>query len=600
VRKPAFVAITHTGEAAGAARYIAGALTPRDVAEIPAQSGGILLCSWGNPPPQGDASLLAVVDGTSGSPEVPYPAALLDAPGVPAARLAMLRQDRSYLWLDDIRRPVFWTDHAGFSRIYHVRAGGCDVFSDCQETLARLTPGPDAASVAYFLANGSTSFDRTLHAGLSALPVASVVTMSAEGPVARRYWDFRPGQDADPDTASVKRGMWERIEACVAARTADRQVTLPLSGGYDSPMLLGLLHRRGVPLTAFSYVNGEPHPHSDAAMARRHAERLGVAHRTHRIDGADTMGLIQANLEQGLRMRGICNELGAYRQAAADARERFSNPMFVFGDHLFGQRTLRLRSDADMLGASAVKHPDVLQAYAPLVGTERLPVLQRSVADDYRRLLDLAPPFKHRDDVKDWLYAVETSDWDMASMRAHTAGPLLPFTVPMLDIAMLDFLRHVHFRHRLDKRLYRRVCEENVPQIFQIPRSRDRQGIADVAAVLRRDEASIRDVTKSLDAAVPGLAVPGGFDAMLDSVLGAGPPPTGGPLISRQEAAGLELFRNLTRLQIMPLHWLQPLKRQFWNTHQIVPDQAYLFRRALHLAMGFRQQAAPIRLPPVS
>ena len=452
----------------------------------------------------------------------------------------------------------------------------------------------DTGILAVVDGTGVVSMDRTLHAGISALPVASVVTVSDSGLVPRRYWDFRPGQDPDPDTEAVAHRMWALIESSVAAHTADRQVVLPLSGGYDSTTLLGILHRAGAPLTAFSYVNGEPQPHSDAAVARDQARRLGVEHHIHRIDGIDTISLVNDNLAQGLRLRGCCNEIGAYRDAAA-ARERFAAPLFVFGDHLFGQRTLRLRSQTDMLGGAAVKHPDTLLAYLPLLGKDRVTRLQQDVAADYRRLLADAPPFAHPDDLKDFLYASVSATWDLLPMRVHAAGTQMPFTTPLYDIAMLDFLKHVHFWHRLDKRLYRQVCERNLPELFRTPRSRDRQGVADMAAMLRRDEASIRDITPALDRAIPGLTLPGGFDALLDGVLSVATPP-GGPLLSRPEAFGLQFFRSLTRLQIMPLHWLQPVKRRFWNTHQILLDPAYMFRRALHLAMGFQQVGAPIRL----
>jgi hypothetical protein len=249
-----------------------------------------------------------------------------------------------------------------------------------------------------------------------------------------------------------------------------------------------------------------------------------------------------------------------------------------------------------MLGAATLKHPDVLRAYAPLLGADRLHAMQRSVAAEYRRLLECLPPFEHKDDIKDWIYALISSDCDMAPMRTHTVGDFIPFTAPLMDIAMLDFLKHVHFRHRLEKRLYRRVCVENTPEVFGVPRSRDRQNIADVGAVLRRDQASIRAITSSLDNAVPGLVLPGGFDAMLDEVMAPGSP-SGESLISRREADGLDFFRKLTRLQILPVHWLQPIKRRFWNTYRVTPDSGYLFRRAMQLAMAFDMLEAPIRLP---
>ena len=595
LREPVFVAVIYAGNAATTARSLVMELAPRDATDIPLQQGRMLLCNWRTPPARSDTGILGVVDGTGGSPKVAYPATLVEAPGVSGALRSAISQDRSYLYLDDARHVGFWTDHIGVSRIYHLRVGGCDVFSDDLSTLARLAPEPDEESVAFFLTNGVVSMDRTLHAGISALPVASVVTVSDSGLASRRYWDFRPGLDPDPDTEAVAHRMWALIEASVAAHTADRQVVLPLSGGYDSTTLLGILHRAGAPLTAFSYVNGEPQPHSDAAVARDQARRLGVEHHIHRIDGIDTISLVNDNLAQGLRLRGCCNEIGAYRDAAAAARERFAAPLFVFGDHLFGQRTLRLRSQADMLGGAAVKHPDTLLAYLPLLGKDRVTRLQQDVAADYRRLLADAPPFAHPDDLKDFLYASVSATWDLLPMRVHAVGTQMPFTTPLYDIAMLDFLKHVHFWHRLDKRLYRQVCERNLPELFRTPRSRDRQGVADVAAMLRRDEASIRDITPALDRAIPGLTLPGGFDALLDGVLSVATPP-GGPLLSRPEAFGLQFFRSLTRLQIMPLHWLQPVKRRFWNTHQILLDPAYMFRRALHLAMGFQQVGAPIRL----
>ncbi|MEN3974859.1 asparagine synthase-related protein [Emcibacter sp. SYSU 3D8] len=592
-----FVAVVNCGDADKAAQYIATAMAPRDITEIPLQRGRMLLCTWAVAPARPDRGILAVVDGTAGSPEVAVPTALIDTDGIPAGLLNRISQDRSYLYLDEARSLAFLTDHIGTSRIYHVQAAGCDVFSDNLAVLARLAPEPDEDCLAFFLTNGATFMDRTLHAGLSALPVASIVTLADTGPAARRYWNFRPGQDADPDTDAVSRGLWDRIESAVAAHTAGRQIVLPLSGGHDSTTLLGILHRSGAAITAFSYVNGEPQPHSDAAVAREQARRLGVAHTTYRIDGTDTLSLIRQNLAQGLRLRGCCNEIGAYRDAAAAAREKFADPLFVFGDHLFGQRTLRLKTATDMLGGAAVKHPDTLLAYVPLLGAERVSGLQRTLAADYRRLLDAAPPFEHPDDLKDYLYSSVSATWDLLPMRVHTAGTQLPYTTPLYDIAMLDFLKHLHFSHRLDKRLFRQVCERKLPELFSQPRSRDRQGVSDVASALRRDAPAIREVSSTLDGVIPGLALPGGFDAMLDTVLASRPPPPGGPLLSRPEAFGLQFFRNLTRLQVLPLHWLQPIKRRFWNTHQILLDPAYMFRRVLHLAMGFQQLGPPIRPP---
>jgi hypothetical protein len=600
LRKSAFIAIIHGESSRAAARFIADALDASDAVSIPLRHGWLLLAT-GNPPARHpDTGILAVADGTNGAPDVAVPAGLIELSGLPDGLAAAVRQGRSYLFMDESREPVFWTDHIGLSRIYHVRAAGCDVFSDDVAALARLAPETDRGMIASFLVNGSMRHDRTLHAHVRSLPVASLVALSAAGPVAQTYWRFRPGQDPDPDTAGLERELWVRIQRCVAEHTAGRHVTLPLSGGYDSASLLGILHGSGNRPNTFSYVYGEPDPTSDAAVARKHAELLGIEHRIHRFDGTNIISMLRANLDQGLMLRSCCNEIDVYRTVAADARERFDNPIFVFGDHMFGHRTLRLKSDDDMLGGAASKHADSLRACAPLLGAAAVPDYQRLLDGIYRRMLDDAPEFAHEDDMKDFLYADVSATWDLAPLRAHAAGRLLPIAIPFLDLSLLELFRHMHFQHRRDKRLYRRVIDRNLPDLFSMRRSGHQQTAYDLPAVMRRDEAAIRTVTHELDGTVQRFGVPGGLEAMLDAVLPPGAAQATAQGLSAVETMGAAFFKRLTRRQVVPMHWLQPVKQRFWNPHRLLPPHALMFRRALHMTMGLQQVGPPIALPAES
>ena len=597
MQKPSFLAIIHGDAQTSAARFIAGALGALETSSIRLRHGRLLLAAGVRAQGDCETGVLAEIDGTNGAPAVAVPAGLIGLSDLPRGLAAAVRQGRSYLYMDESREPVFWTDHIGLSRIYHVRAGGCDVFSDDAAALARLAPDIDKGMVASFLVNGSMRHERTLYAHVKSLPVASLVTLSQAGPVAQHYWRFRPGEDPDPDTAGLERQLWSLIQRSVAEHTTGRHVVLPLSGGYDSAAMLGILHGSGRKPTTFSYVYGDPEPRSDAAVARRHAALVGVEHRIHRFDDMGLVSMLRSNLDQGLQLRSCCNEISVYRKVAADALERFDNPLFVFGDHMFGHRTLRLDTDDDMLGAAASKHPDSLQICAPLLGQDAVPDYQCMLRDTYRRMLADAPPFERRDDLKDFLYADVSATWDLAPLRVHAAGRLLPFAIPFFDMSLLELFRHMHFRHRLDKRLYRRVIDRNLPTLFSMRRSGYQQSAVDLPALLRREEAAIRAMSPELDGAVRRFGVPGGLGAMLDAALGADPAQAPVQGLSRMELLGSNIFRKVTRQQVVPMHWMQPVKRRFWNPHRVLPTKALMFRRGLHLAMGFHQAPPPIVLP---
>src|SRR5262249_42965880 len=156
------------------------------------------------------------------------------------------------------------------------------VISDDPALLAELVPGVDEAMVASFLANGIMLGDRTLFAGVRALPPASITTVASEGGVeTTRYWQHLPGSELWTDRDEMERELWSRVTEAVAARVAGRQAVISLSGGFDSSALLGILHKAGHELSTFSFATGTPKAYSDADVARHQAAMLGVEHRVY-------------------------------------------------------------------------------------------------------------------------------------------------------------------------------------------------------------------------------------------------------------------------------------------------------------------------------
>jgi hypothetical protein len=545
--------------------------------------------------------VLAAIDGTRGAPAVTFPANM-DSVGIPAALQGRLHQFHSYLYLDPANRPVLWTDHAGVSRLFHVRLEGCDIISDDPALLGRMAPDADHAMVGSFLANGFMLNDRTLFSQVRALPTASEVRLGRDLPSATAYWEHRPGLEPVSDPQRLEDELWDTLSATVSAHAAGHHVLLALSGGIDSAILLGLLHHAGADVTAFSYVNGPPHGRSDASVAARRAGVLDVEHWICRLDDTQAASMLRTNLMCGMVLKGLCFEIDAFPQAAARARERLEAPLFMFGDHVFGQRTLRLDSDADMLGGGMTKSPKILAQFMPLFGEEKVGALQHELAGAYGELLASAPGGAP-DDVKDWMYyRTSMSDW-LVPMRAGAAGSFLPFSTPFYDLAALDLLKRHGVRHRLDKRLLRDLFRKRMPRIARHETSRRRQIEFDFRALLERGEREVRDLMDAGNAHVPGLAGPEDMHAMLTAVLH--PAKTSGPgLGKRAKRLGEQAFRGISRRGLVPLHWLQPVKRRLWNTHDTFPETPILMMRALQLGLiyGRVHGAAAVEetSPPIS
>ncbi|MBI1180313.1 MAG: hypothetical protein GC201_07120 [Alphaproteobacteria bacterium] len=581
--KPTLVVVLETRDNAGAGTRVLDALGYRDASSHETVFGRLLVAGTASTSAQ--SGVLADVDGSRGAPRVPLPSSLSLQTDVPPGMLDAADQFHSILYRGAGEEPVLWTDHGGMSRLFHTRANGCTVISDDATLLARLSPEPDRAMVASFLANGFMLNNRTLFSNVSALPTASLVRLTAAGPQPVSYWGHRPGHEPEEDDRLLEGEFWSTVTSAVRAHAGNRHVLLALSGGIDSAILLGILHEAGIPLTTFSFVNGAPASHSDAAVAARRSAALGIDHWICRLDDARAADLLNTNLLCGLTLKGLCFEIDAFSEAAARARGKLSDPLFMFGDHVFGQRTLRLENDQDMLGGGMAKSPEILSRFNALFGLDDVSMLKAELTAAYGDLLASAPAGTP-DDVKDWLYfRTSMSDW-LLPMRVAAAGTFLPFTTPFYDISAIDSLRRQHFRHRLDKRLFRRIFRDRLQGVSGFKSARQRQSSLDFGLLLKRDERRVREMVDAGGAHIPGLAGPQDLQNMVTATLRPDVQ-RGATLAGRFRHLGEDVFREVSRRGLVPLHWLQPIKRRAWNTHRVYPDRATLTMRALQLGLIF-------------
>jgi asparagine synthase (glutamine-hydrolysing) len=208
------------------------------------------------------------------------------------------------LWDRRNRRLVLVRDRMGVKPLYHARtadglAFGSEVKSMLAAGLVRAELDPVAAEL--FLAHGFVPGPRTLFAGVSKLPPATVMAWQ-DGRIVeeREYWtpwDSCPapvGRSWDEDRET----LLSLLDTAIQDRmVADVPLGVMLSGGLDSSLITALMARASSrPVQTFSIGFAEDGDANELGDAKRVAERLGTEHHDLITSAADHPDLLDEAL----------------------------------------------------------------------------------------------------------------------------------------------------------------------------------------------------------------------------------------------------------------------------------------------------------------
>jgi hypothetical protein len=301
---------------------------------------------------------------------------------------------------------------------------------------------------------------RTLLKGISVLANAAIHRISWDGGVVRlasdAYWSLAFGTEDHRSPEVWRQGLAETLSRvfrryghAIAARRWTAYV--PLSGGQDSRLSLGLLHRHGAQPRAFSY---GPSGNDESLVASQVAKALGVPFRFVPIDDPSflTPELVRTMARRvGMRARftaGLGPQLSLGDYSPTDA---------FLPSHPGGLVPIGPESHVSFL----VRIEE--QAVQQLVDNWFLPVLEEMGAalfpaiwrpDTKRRIVRSNWDF----DPKDALGSMQRWEWSnrhqivLSELRTYELSG--HWLLPTADYEFTDFYHPVPAQLRYEKRLY--------------------------------------------------------------------------------------------------------------------------------------------------
>jgi hypothetical protein len=371
--------------------------------------------------------------------------------GSPEGAFALVRSDA--------HRVELCTDFVGSRSIWYAFDDQRLVASTSLRALLALLPGsePHPRSLAWFISSGAPGPEGAWDRRVRQVPADAIVTLDRVRwvlDVAAHPVEFSPKM-ATPD-------QWQRrFEEVLDQAVRDCELPgagwiLPLSGGYDSRLLLSLLGSQGRRLPAVTWGREAAlrNPRSDAHVAVRLAREAGLDHRylvtDHPEESAE--GVVDAFLAtHGGTTESLFSYLDGMAMWRGFAREGVQG--IIRGDQGFG--------------FSARPAKDAQIAVGLLLPQDLFPESEaEALADGLPQVPDhlLLQPGESDQTYADRLYHAYRMPFGLAALN-DVKAPHVEIANPFLARSVQETLRTMPDALRADRALYCRVVERRSPPI---------------------------------------------------------------------------------------------------------------------------------------
>ncbi len=414
------------------------------------------------------------------------------------------------LWDSRERTLQLCRDRFGIKPLYLSRADGAVWFASELRFLLALAPiaaTPDAVAIDDYLRRSWLSHsERTMVSGIEELPPGHSLTITADGERMHRYWTFEPHP--------VRRSAEEALDEFAAIfedslrlrMRADVEVGTLLSGGLDSSLIVGGLHRLGLigehGFKAFSAdfddVRFSERRFADLVAGRVGAEQHIIKPSWDELAGGGLDALIDT-IEEPFRSLSVHSQNRIYRAVRAET----GVTVLLNGqgaDELFGGYTRHYWQHIAALlrkgrVPSAIREARVFSAERDVASKALLSGVWRKYKEALR-----TPDYFNRVTFGEVTHSAlrEYLRYDDRNSMAYS----LEARVPFLDYRLVEFAFTLDDRFKIDDRenklIERRYARGIVPD--EVVDRTDKMGFVSPQEVWQRTV-----MRADLEAALPGM-----------------------------------------------------------------------------------------------
>ncbi len=405
-----------------------------------------------------------------------------------------LSLDGSYVvFVADWRRKKYllFNDYYASRPVFYGTQDGKFYFSPEAKGVARM-PGFDAAvdedALVSFLVSSTPLVEQTFYKNVKPLPPGTVLSIE-DGKLVRTVSSrYAPcGDTIDRGEGYYMDGLAALLVKAVGKqlRNVDK-VVVPLSGGIDSRIIAGCVHRIvGKDLHTVSWGVDESRPDSDTVVAGQVAALLGCDHRFARRESEH----LQRDIgEMIYRIDGLntdpashSNELSIMRRI----RGEFGGCYVLRGEECFGHAAETL-CDEEALSQWGISRLGDHLRVERLLNPSRLPRLREHSSQLIQEMLESCPSVNFTDRRDYFYFAARLFHYH--SRSAYYKRTVVDVRNPWLDRELLEFLQTLPVRYRIHRTLYKKTAAAMFPELMAIPAAK-RSSLENWSEIVQRDRA---------------------------------------------------------------------------------------------------------------
>jgi hypothetical protein len=372
------------------------------------------------------------------------------------------------IWDGRAGRLHLWNDRVGTMPAQHATVAGATAFAPEAKALFRLLPlkpRMDFTGMVSFLNLGYPVGTCTLFEGVRLLAPAYRLTLDLHtgGRELERTWVQR----FEPDKRLGLRAAVDMLYAALLeahqaplGREGER-VQIALTGGYDSRLVLAVLHRLGrLPAEALTWGATDAVPSSDVTVARELAGLAGVPHRFLRYSAER----VPVNAREWVMVSELASDNAGFFAAGPRFLEEAGVPIgtVYLGEHVIGPGGAPRTVDEAIQTVVRVPARGLL---GPLEGILR-PEGRTQVSRLLWQELDAVAAqctSRHPKDVQDHLFLhCDAFRWLFAP--AFYKEPMCTVRRPLFLGPVMDVVARLPEAYRVDKRVLVALLQQHLPQ----------------------------------------------------------------------------------------------------------------------------------------